>query len=151
MDHDRFRDTYREMNERACRFEKSVLAGHCRCAEAERFNLAEREGVHCKSDLGHDQCEELVIQLRQQSRFTLKLNSGDEVLPHNKAMRLQVGGMRGLYLVVTGETDLPPQIENINGLIAEAIANFGSLDQLPYQEIIKQISAYKGRGRRSDR
>jgi len=149
MDHNSFRDTYREMNERACRYEKSILAGHCRCAEANRFNLAEREGVRCNSEKGHQQCTELLAILRQQSRFALKLSSADEVLPHNKAMRIQVGGMRGLYLAVTGESELPVQIDDIHHLIGKAIATFGSLEGLPYQEIIKQIAAYKGRNRRT--
>ena len=149
MDQDAFRSTYQEMNERACVFEKSNLSGMCRCSLAERFCLAEREGVHCKSDDAQQQCAELIELLRTHSRFTLKSSDTGEVLPHNKAMRIQVGGMRGLYLSLNPESEAPFQVEDIHGLVELAVEQFGSLDGLPFQEIIKQIAAYKGRGRKS--
>jgi hypothetical protein len=149
MDQDAFRSTYREMNERACMFEKSNLSGMCRCSLAERFCLAEREGVHCKSDDAQQQCADLIGLLRQHSRFTLKSSDTGEVLSHNKSMRIQVGGMRGLYLSLNNGEEPPFQIEDIHGLVEQAMEQFGSLTELPFQEIIKQIAAYKGRGRKS--
>jgi len=50
MDQDIFRRTYREVNERFCAFEKGVLTNNCECSQAERFCIAEREGVHCRAD-----------------------------------------------------------------------------------------------------
>ena len=74
MDQDRFRQTYREMNERACLFEKSILSGRCSCSQSSRFCLAEREGVHCVSDQAQDQCGDLLELLKHHARFALKLN-----------------------------------------------------------------------------
>ncbi|MEW7976936.1 MAG: hypothetical protein AB2814_05710 [Candidatus Sedimenticola endophacoides] len=154
MDHDRFRDTYRQINDRACLFEKAILAGEGACSRARRFNLAEREGVHCDDASGHDRCRDLLTQLRQQVRFALGLNAARSQLPHNKALRLQVGGLRGIQQTIGGGTPLsdhatPPQITDIHGLIGQALATYGSLEQLPYREILIQIQAYRGRKRRS--
>ena len=149
MDQDAFRKTYREMNERSCVFEKSTLTGLCRCSQAERFCLAEREGVHCKSDEAQAQCREIISLLRQHSRFALKYSDEAELLSHGKAMRIQVGGLRGIFLTLHEAQSPPQQIEDINSLLKMAIARYGSLSELPFHEVVKQIAAYKGRNRRS--
>ena len=148
MDQDAFRKTYREINERACLFEKSILSGLCRCSKANRFCLAEREGVHCQHDNAQQQCAELIDLLREQARFALKSNQQGEVLSHAKSMKIQVGGMRGLHALLSPETQPPRVIEDIHGLINQAIATFHSLPQIPLQPIIQQIAAYQGRRRR---
>ena len=148
MDQDAFRKTYREINERECVFEKSLLSRHCGCSQAKKVCIAEREGIHCLSDEAQEQCIELLENLRKQARFALKSNNDKEVLPHGKAMRLQVGGLRGLYLAVHDEDDTPPQcVEDIHGLINQAKAQFDGLDNLPYQLLIQQVAAYQGRQR----
>ena len=151
MDQDAFRKTYREINERACVFEKSLLSGMCRCSQSERFCLAEREGVHCKSDEAQQLCRDLIDLLRTQSRFALKSNQQQALLSHNSTMRIQVGGLRGLYVLLNPDTSPPPAIGDIHGMITQAIETYQSLDQIPLQPIIQQIAAYKGRRDRSNR
>ena len=56
MDQDLFRQTYREVNEVFCAFEKSVLTNECSCHLAERFCIAEREGVHCRERRSQTRC-----------------------------------------------------------------------------------------------
>ena len=145
MDQDRFRQTYREMNERACLFEKSILSGRCTCSQSSRFCLAEREGVHCLSDPAQGQCEELLRLLRHHARFALKLNDAAGVLPHAKAIRLQIGGLNGLAVALAVGDEPPATIEDIHGLVNRSVERFGALETLPFSEIIKQVAAFKGR------
>ncbi|MCU7919761.1 MAG: hypothetical protein KZQ95_15595 [Candidatus Thiodiazotropha sp. (ex Epidulcina cf. delphinae)] len=145
MDQDTFRRTYREMNERICAYEKSLLSRHCDCSQAKKLCIAEREGVHCISDEAQEQCLELLDTLRHQARFALKSNNDNEVLPHGKAMRLQVGGLRGLFSALHPDKPAPDCIEDIYGLINQAIEVYGGLESFPYQTLIQQVSAYKGR------
>ncbi|MCU7796300.1 MAG: hypothetical protein KZQ75_04120 [Candidatus Thiodiazotropha sp. (ex Myrtea spinifera)] len=148
MDQDAFRKTYREINERSCVYEKSLLSRHCGCSQAKKICIAEREGVHCISDEAQEQCIELLENLRKQARFALKSNNDKEVLPHGKAMRLQVGGLRGLYLATHPESDSSPEcVEDVHGLISQARQLFKGLENLPYQLLIKQVAAYQGRHR----
>jgi hypothetical protein len=148
MDQDAYRRTYREINERACAYEKSLLSHHCACSQAKKVCIAEREGVHCLSDEAQEQCLELLETLRRQARFTLKSNNEKEVLPHGKAMRLQVGGLRGLYLALSpGETEMPNCIDDVYALINQAREVFNGLENLPYQVLIQQVAAYQGRPR----
>ncbi|MES9855233.1 MAG: hypothetical protein ABW166_01330 [Sedimenticola sp.] len=147
MDQDAYHKIYHSMNERFCLFEKGILASQCRCCQSERFFLAERIGVHCNSDEGQLRCNELLELLRHHSRFTLK-NHSRGALPHSQAIRIQIGGLRGIHAVLNAEKP-PLCIEDIYGLLNQAVETFDTLDQLPFQEVIKQIAAYKGRRRSS--
>jgi hypothetical protein len=147
MDNEVFRRTYRDINERYCPYEKGILTNNCQCSKAKRFLIAEREGVHCSSDSAQERCLKLLEIMRQQARFALKSTDERAALPHAKAMRVQVGGLRGLHAALSPDEPIPTKIEDIFGLIDEAVARFGELDKLPFQPIIQQIAAYKGRKR----
>jgi len=147
MDQDIFRRTYREMNERFCAFEKSVLTNNCDCSQAERFCIAEREGVHCGSDAAQAQCLALLELLRNQARFALKASTDRSTIPHGKAMKVQVGGMRGLKLALDPNAEPPLTIDDVHGTIEAVLERFHSLDRLPMQPVIQQITAYQGRKR----
>jgi hypothetical protein len=147
MDQDAFRRTYREMNERICAYEKSILSRHCGCSQSKKLCIAEREGIHCLSDEALQQCQELLETLRQQARFALKSNIERGALPHGKAMRLQVGGLRGLFSALHPKHPIPEPIDDVFDLINQATSAYGRLENLPYQILIQQVSAYKGRPR----
>jgi hypothetical protein len=153
MDQDAFRQTYKEVNERFCAYEKAVLTNKCGCSQSEKFCIAEREGVHCNSDAGQARCLRFLEILREQARFALRNVQQDRNsrLPHGKAIRVQVGGMRGLFGVVNPGDELPDFIDDIDGLLQQAEREFGSLDALPFSDIMPQIAAYevKRRSRRS--
>lgn len=146
MDQDAFRETYREVNERFCAFEKSVLINQCDCAYAERFCIAEREGVHCNSDAGQARCLRALALMREHARFALRddaVNQG--VLPHGKAMRIQIGGMRGLLQLLDGKQ--VDKVENVDNALARAESQWGQLENIPFSELMPAIAAYKGKTR----
>ena len=143
MDQDAFRETYREVNDNFCAFEKSVLINQCNCSKAERFCIAEREGVHCLSEEGQARCLDALSILRDHATFALReLTEGK--LPHGKAMRVQIGGMRGLNKLLNGDDS---QVPDVYAILQEAIQRWGSLEQLPFSEIMPSIAAYKGKTR----
>lgn len=153
MDQDAFRRTYRDVNQRACVYEKSILTNQCNCTAAQRFCIAEREGVSCASATGHDRCAALLATLRERARFALRTDRDRDqpLLPHGKAIRIQVGGLRGLYLALHPGAPTPPTIEDVDGLLRDASARFGGLQGLPYSEMMQQVAAYQGRQRRRRR
>lgn len=148
MDQDAFRKTYREVNEVYCAFEKSVLTNECRCRMAERFCIAEREGVHCQSAERQQRCLHWLELLREQARFALRAEEERRLLPHGKAIRLQVGGMRGLQKVLDGpDTDMHA-VEDVDGILARAESRFRTLEAAPFSEIMRSVAAYQIRKRR---
>jgi hypothetical protein len=147
MDQDAFRQTYREVNEVYCAFEKSVLTNECRCRCAERFCIAEREGVHCRSPEGQVRCLKWLELLRDQARFALRTEEDRRLLPHGKAIRLQVGGLRGLVKLLNEAATLPAAIDDVDARLAQAEDRFGTLEALPFSEIMRDVAAYQVRKR----
>ncbi len=145
MDNEIFRETYSSINERACPFEKGVLTNNCGCRRAQRFCIAEREGVRCNDDAAQGRCIALLAMLRAQARFALRTTDQASALPHAKAMRVQVGGLRGLHAAVWPDAPVPAAVADVDGLVEAAVERFGALDALPMQAVIQQINAYRGR------
>jgi hypothetical protein len=145
VDNEIFRSTYNAINERWCPFEKSILTNNCSCRRAKRFCIAEREGVHCTSNEAQARCIELLDILRTHSRFALKTTEQRATLPHAKAMRVQIGGLRGLSAALDPDAEIPRTIDDIDAVIEAAVQRYGGLDALPFQTIVQQITAYRGR------
>ena len=148
MDQDAFRKTYREVNEVYCAFEKSVLTNECRCSQAERFCIAEREGVHCRVEESQSRCLHWLELLREQARFALRSDEERRLLPHGKAIRLQVGGMRGLQKVLDVPASEPSAVSDVDNTLSLAENRFGTLEAVPFSQIMRAVTAYQIRKRR---
>ena len=147
MDEDTYRSTYREVNELPCVFEKAVLQQCCGCRLAKHFNLAERIGVACTSGTAQDQCRAFLSVMQEKSIFALQLPlSGDDKLPHAKKIKIQCGGVNGLEMLeeTTGIG------KDVNRLLNKAVEHFGSLDKLPYEQIVRSVVSFEGRKRRKE-
>jgi len=151
VDNDIFRETYHSVNERRCLYEKGVLTNQCLCSRAKRFCIAEREGVQCTSPSGQARCDELLGLLRENSRFALKSAEVFAPLAHGRAMRVQIGGLRGVYRALHDDEAPPTPIPDVFSLIEAAQNRFLGLAGLPFGEIVKEVAAFRGRQPRSRR
>jgi hypothetical protein len=146
-----YRITYQSINQRRCIFEKSINSRRCTCEKSARFCLADREGVACDSDEGNRLCIELLETMRRNARFLLQLTRTDGPLPHNKEIRVQSGGLLGLQQLLWPDRANSESVENIYGLVKQAVRKFGQLDALPYDQIIHSIASFQGRRKRGKR
>jgi len=130
----------------SCPFEKAITSAQCSCAMAQRYALAERLGVQCGSALAAANCRTLLGLIRSHSRFALKVTDTREALPFGKELKIMIGGARGLQRLLdpalTGEV-----VTDIHGLVQQAQQHFGSLTDLPFQDIVKSVAAYQPRRR----
>lgn len=148
MDERAFKDTYRAVNPLACPFEKAVLICQCACREAKRVNIAERLSVTCLDNQAQSDCSLLLGLLRHNSAFALKLTHPDEVLPHAKYVKVQCGGLLGLQATLWPEqAEEAPRVADIRELVLEAQERYGSLQELPYNEIVRGIAGFQVRKR----
>jgi len=129
-----------------CPFEKAITSAQCRCELAERYAIAERLGVQCTSTLAVANCRTLLALVRSHSRFALKVTDTAANLPFGKELKIMIGGVLGLQHVLTAGAPADG-VDNIHGLVQQAQARFGSLSDLPYQEIVKSVAAYQPRRR----
>lgn len=151
MEEGEYKSAYNDMASVRCVFEKSLTSHRAKCSLARHFCLADREGYSCEAPSSSVKCSELLVKLREKSTFVLKLQNIDGQLPHNKEIRVQVGGLTGIYRsIVMNDVDQADSmvVSDINGVLLKAIDSYGSLDGLPYSEIMQSIKQFQGRTRR---
>ena len=136
------------MDNARCPFEKAILSAQCACELAARFSVAEQMGVECRSDIARNNCSVLLALMRERARFALKVTGTGVSLPFGKEMKVMIGGLMGLQRVLAGESEAE-RVQNIHALLQQAQSLYGSLEALPYQEIVKSITAFQSRRRGS--
>ena len=146
MDEIEYHSTYKDINPTRCVFEKAINSRACNCTQSTRFNLADREGVSCKSKTAQQTCVSILISLRENARFVIQQKSIDGQLPHNAEIKIQNGAVKGLVTILQDE-NLNEQ--NIHGVFQLALDRFNSVENFPYSELMKEISAYQVRRSRN--
>ena len=148
MEEKEYKDTYNAINQRRCVFEKTINSRRCTCKQSQRFHLADREGIACKSATGNALCIEFLNSMRRNARFALHLTSADGPLPHTKEIKVQTGGLLGLQGLLHPEKSTADNVENIIGLADTALVRFERLENLPYDIIVQAIVKFEGRKKR---
>lgn len=148
MEEDKYRSTYNELTPVRCVFEKALTNHQAKCLKSRHFCLADREGYACEEKESAANCDEFLKKLRKKSIFVLKLREINGPLPHNMEIRVQAGGAKGLLKLVAPESDAEVKVSDISALLDSSIANYGSLEALPYSEIIQSVVQFQGRHRR---
>jgi len=146
VEEDQYRTTYKRVNERRCVFEKAILSRRCNCACSSRFYLADREGIACGAAPAHVRCSRLIVLLRENAKFALKVTVIDGELPHAKEIRVQTGGLLGLQHVLRPDLNAE-NVVDVSALATLGERTFGSLEQFPFGDIVKAIVAFEGRRR----
>ncbi|MCK4705038.1 MAG: hypothetical protein KAT90_06130 [Gammaproteobacteria bacterium] len=144
MEEDEYKAAYQEIAENRCVFEKALTNNQCKCRFSKHFWLADREGYSCHSQEIAANCRNLLVKLRENSKFLLKLHEVGEQLPHNMEIRVQVGGLRGLRSIL-GTAEKDSLISDIRALIEQAEKQYDNMDALPYGEIVQSIASFKTR------
>ncbi|MDH5593204.1 MAG: hypothetical protein OEY35_02770 [Gammaproteobacteria bacterium] len=120
------------------------MSTQCSCEYSTRFLIAEREHAGCVSETAHTNCEFLLESFKENSRFVLKLTATNEEIPHGKQMRIQIGGLLGLQKLVQ-DNEAGSQVQNVHAVVQSAFEKYGSLKNIPFNEIVKSITGWKGR------
>jgi hypothetical protein len=140
-----YKAAYDEKVRLSCPFEKAILSRCAGCDQARKFNIAEREAVACEAAVEREKCVTLHGLLHQNASFVLKQIHSGEPLPHAKEIKVQCGGLLGVQRLFDQGASL---VENIHALAVEAQQRFGTMQDVPYQGVAKEIAAYEGRRRR---
>lgn len=146
MEEDEYKATYNEIAAVRCEFEKALTNHLCKCSFSKHFCLADREGYACNSSEKASKCSELLQNVRDGSRFLLKLQRTGEPLPHNMEIRVQAGGIEGVQKVLYPEL-AGQKVEDIADIVMQANSIYGGMDKLPYGEIVQTVAATKVRKR----
>ncbi|MDW3096124.1 MAG: hypothetical protein R8G33_10665 [Gammaproteobacteria bacterium] len=146
MDEIEYHSTYKNINPIRCVFEKAINSRVCNCTKSARFNLADREGVSCKSNTAQQFCNEILHSLRENARFAIQKKSIDGKLPHNAEIRIQNGAVKGLVKILQQDELDENDIYNVFQL---ALARYKLVNNFPYSKLMQEISAYQVRRSRN--
>ena len=144
VDESAFKTVLNDINDIVCPYEKSILHNHCQCRMGVRFYLADRQGIGCKNTQAQKPCNDYINYLKMNAKFALKMHSASELLPHNKSIKIQVGGLKGLKLLIHPDEDTD-EIEDVHQLITDAMEKYKNVEDIPLQEIIRCIAEFNGR------
>lgn len=145
MDEKEYRSVYQDINQIRCVFEKAINSRVCNCSLASRFNLADREGVSCHSNLAQQRCTKILQALRNNACFVLQQKSIDGQLAHNSEIKIQNGGVKGIAKLLN---DTNADDQDIARLFELATRKYKTVEAFPFSEIMQEISAYQGRRKR---
>ena len=152
MEENEYKSTYNELASVRCVFEKTLTNHRAKCLLSRHFCLADREGYACGDAESAKKCTEVLEKLRKNSIFVLKLHEIKGPLPHNMEIRVQAGGLTGLAKLLDSGEESGVQhalmTDGIEQIISRAIDSYGTLDDLPYSEIIQSVVQFQGRRRR---
>ncbi|MDO8891642.1 MAG: hypothetical protein Q8N54_06495 [Sulfurimicrobium sp.] len=145
LNEDAYKATYDDKVRLSCPFEKAILSRCAECVHAQKLNIAEREAVACENPLARENCFTLHGLLHQNALFVLKQPHPDEPLPHAKEIKVQCGGLLGVLKLFCQEAN---KVDNIHAMVGKVQRRFSTMQNVPFQEVIKEIAAYEGRRKR---
>lgn len=149
MDEDKYKCVRNNEAPIACAFEKSILALRLCCSMANKINIAEREVIRCEADEFQLECCEWLRILRNKSKFSLQLTDivdFDKALPHAKEMKVQVGGIRGLVLLLEKEgrelTNRKVGLPDVFLTLTESRKRYGRYGDFPFGQLVKSVASF---------
>jgi len=143
MEENEYRTTYNKLVDHPCVFAKAINSTSCSCRQAARIQIADRIAINCSSGSEQQQCTLMLEKLRSAAQFVLRMPDIAGALPHNKEIRVQIGGIKGIAAILgQDESGL-----DIYRLRTQAQTRFGDLDKLPYSEIVRHIMQARTRRR----
>ncbi len=148
MDERQYRNTYNNINPQRCVFEKAINSRVCNCNRSQRFNLADREGVACKSESALKRCDRLLQTLHENARFALHRIDINQ-LGHAQEIKIQNGGLLGLQTEL--ENTKNEIVLDIDTVVKKAENQYGSIEKFPYSKIMQVISTYQIRAKKTKR
>jgi len=133
----------REINHLPCVFARALVAKAAVCELARGRAVGARQTTVCASPVARSACGTLYGLLREKAAFPLHLTETRRVLPLAQVMKIQCGGLNGLKQAVSPQA----HAADVHLLVRAATVRYGSLDGLPFSEIVKGMAAWQGRTR----
>ncbi|MBS4096799.1 MAG: hypothetical protein KGZ83_08205 [Sulfuricella sp.] len=144
MDENAYQETYNALNRNECPFEPALIICRHACHNARRIGIGERVAVGCVDATAQAACKELLSLLHHNAAFALHLTEVS-MLPHSKELKVQCGGLRGLFQAVEPDAATDAPIEDIADLVAQASEDFEGLENLPFSEIMRSVTHFEAR------
>ena len=154
MDDEQYRQAREAIEQPRCRYEKAIQYGYFQCQWHQRFALGERESLHCTQPSAFKLCDEFHTLTLSHSGFALGTAKMPMHLSFNQAMKVQIGGLRGV-MHQAGKPVIEPEMKSATQLqdVADELEQLkvrveGEFGNMDFSEITPYISEFSLRKRR---
>jgi hypothetical protein len=126
-----------------CPFARTIISTQNGCTHSTRYCVGERVSAACDSAAASTDCVSLAQLLRENARFALGVTDTTGSLTFGKELKILYGGLAGLQELVSTGGVASDRVDDIHSLVIDARRQYGTLQDIPYQHIVKKISAYQ--------
>jgi hypothetical protein len=135
-----------------CPFTGALIGRQFGCQCSEEVTRREGPSIACNNTDMQAQCTQLFSQMK--SAAITKLGYEDDLtqIPHAVLMKIQMGGLCGLQNIVnkkeSGAESKALSVGDIQALVSGANQTFGSIENIPLNDLVEDIIHYKLKRRR---
>ena len=137
------------MEQHRCPFSAPLISHHFACTHAQEVIRRGGTEIECANASTHARCEQLFHCLKTASLSAFGVEDDLLSMPHSVLIKVQYGGLLGLQRLLSSPVPAAERVEDINTLVAQAQASFGSAEATPCDQLVAEITAFKPRSRRA--
>ena len=132
--------------EQICPFGSTLVTETCHCVHAEQVVRRGGAEIVCQTEAAYVRCTELFQHLKNVALPEFEVEDDLTTMPHSVLQKIQFGGLLGLQQLITGQ--VTDTIVDIADLLDALESKYGTLEELPYNDLVSSITEYKLKRRR---
>lgn len=132
--------------EQICPFGSTLVTETCHCIHADQVVRRGGAEIICQDAAAYVRCSELFQHLKKVALPEFEVEDDLTSMPHSVLQKLQFGGLLGLQQLIMEQP--ADTVADIASLLDALVTKFGTLDDLPYNELVSTITEYKLKRRR---
>ena len=137
------------MEQHKCPFSAPLVSHQFSCTHAQEVIRRGGTEIDCTATSAHSHCEQLFHRLKAAALPAFGVEDDLLSMPHSVQVKIQYGGLLGLQRLLSGVAPAVERVEDINTLVRQAQAKFGSVEATPCDQLVADITAFKPRSRRA--
>ncbi len=137
------------MIESKCPFNQPLRSEAFGCVHARAITRRDGPDVCCTSQPAQERCSAVFELMKTSALPDFGVADDPQQMPYSVVVKIQFGGLLGLQRHLGVGSPDPHRVENIDALVQRAVAVHGSPAEIPYGDLIGDISAHKIKRRRA--
>ena len=131
------------MKDLICPFSATLARDDFGCKHATKIIRRGGTEIACQLEKAHLRCTGLFQGLKDVALPAFEVEDDLLQVPHGVLVKIQFGGLLGLQRISNNSDPEQPGIRDINTLVKSSVDIFTTIDAIPFESIIEDISAYK--------
>ena len=132
--------------EQICPFGSTLVTETCHCMHADQVVRRGGAEIVCQNVTAFQRCTEVFQNLKKVALPAFEVEDDLTTMPHSVLQKIQFGGLLGLQQLIMEQA--PDTVADVASLLDSLQAKHGTLDNLPYNELVSSITEYKLKRRR---